>query len=110
MNRSTLVALISTPRTQGVDGVWRAGEETARTVFASVKSASAKEFHDGFRNGLNPQFVFTMFRYDYEGESVIEYEGCHYAIYRAYHIPGTDYVELYAERKGGTNCEDFSGA
>ncbi|MBR4211014.1 MAG: hypothetical protein IKR84_01320 [Oscillibacter sp.] len=110
MNRSTPVELISTPREQGADGVFRAGEETARTVFANVKSASAKEFHDGFRNGLNPQFVFRMFRYDYEGESVVDYEGCRYAVYRNYTIPGTDYVELYAERKGGTNREDFAGA
>ena len=110
MNRSTPVELISTPRTQGVDGVWRAGEETARTVFANVKSATQTEFYKGYRNGLNPQFVFTMFRYDYDGESVIEYEGCRYTIYRNYNIPGTDSVELYAERKGGTNVEDFSGA
>lgn len=110
MNRSTPVELISTPQTQDADGVFRAGEETARTVFANVKSAAQTEFHKGFRNGLNPQFVFTMFRYDYEGESVVEYEGCRCAIYRNYNIPGTDYVELYAERKGGTNREDFSGA
>ena len=34
---------------------------------------------------------------------VVEYEGETYSIYRKYEIPGTDYTELYFERKGGTN-------
>ena len=102
MDRSTPIRLIATPQTQDDSGVWRSGEETARTVFANVKSASAKEFFEGGRNGLNPQFVFTMFRYDYKGESVVEYGGARYGVYRTY-VKGTDTIELYAERKGGVN-------
>lgn len=102
MDRSTPIGLIAAPRTRDEYGVLRAGEETVRTVFASVKSATGTEFHDGFRNGLNPQFVFTMFGPDYEGESVVEYGGSRYGVYRTYQRGG-DLIELHAERKGGTN-------
>lgn len=102
MDRSTPVCLISKPRQQDKDGVWRVGEETARAVFANVKSASSKEFFEGGRNGLNPQFVFTMFFYDYKGESVVEYGDARYGVYRTYRR-GSDIIELHAERKGGTN-------
>lgn len=107
MDRSAPIALIANTRTQDDYGVWRS-EETARTVFANVKSASAKEFFEGGRNGLNPQFVFTMFRYDYNGESVVEYDGERYGVYRTY-VRGTDTIELYAQRKGGTNRAKDNG-
>lgn len=106
MDRSTPIALIGAFQTQDDCGVWRSAE-TARTVFANVKSASAKEFFEGGRNGLNPQFVFTVFRYDYNGESVVEYNGARYGVYRTY--DKGDFIELHAERKGGTNRGQSNG-
>jgi hypothetical protein len=50
---------------------------------------------------LNPEYVFTVFFADYEDETVCEFHGKRYAIYRTYH--DGDQMELYAERKGGTN-------
>ena len=44
----------------------------------------------------------TMFRYDYNGEPIVEYNGQRYSIYRTY-IGKNDMIELYVERKGGTN-------
>ena len=108
MNLSSVIKLVDTPQTKDADGVWRTGAETARTVFANVKSASSKEFHEGFRNGLNPQFVFTMFLYDYKDESAVEYEGSRYSVYRTF-CRGADMIELHAERKGGTNVVDCNG-
>lgn len=105
MDRSTPVNLIGAERTRDANGVWRSGTETVRAAFANVKSASAKEFFEGGRNGLNPQYVFTMFRYDYHGESVVEYDGQRYAVYRTYERG--DLIELHAERKGGTNREHY---
>jgi hypothetical protein len=46
--------------------------------------------------------VFRVFFADYEGERLLEYNGKRYGIYRTYNN-GSDEVELYAERKGGTN-------
>jgi hypothetical protein len=51
---------------------------------------------------LNPEFKFTMFFGDYSVESIVEYQGKTYAVYRTY-LRRTDIIELYVERKGGTN-------
>ena len=56
----------------------------------------------GGRNGLNPEYVFTMFEADYDGEQTIEYNDLRYGVYRTYK-GRNDTLELYAERKGGTN-------
>lgn len=75
-------------------------------VFCRVSSVTRSEFFEGGRNGLNPSFQFTIFAGDYNGESLIEYSGETYAVYRTYHVPGTDYLELYVQREGGTNGKE----
>lgn len=101
MDRSDLITLIATTQTQDANGVWRSSE-TRRDVFAQVNSVTRSEFFEGGRNGLNPEFQFTTFFGDYKGEQELEYKGLRYGIYRTY-IGRTDTIELYAERKGGTN-------
>ena len=73
-----------------------------REVFCQVDSVTQSEFFEGGRNGLNPEYRFTMFYADYQGERTVEYKQKMYGIYRTYQ-PRTDIIELYAERKGGTN-------
>jgi hypothetical protein len=46
-----------------------------------------------------------MFRYDYNGETIIKYEGQRYSVYSTY-FGRDDEIELYVERKGGTNRGD----
>lgn len=101
MDRSNVITLIGTEKVQNEYGVWMECE-TRRNVFCDISSVTRAEFFDGGRNGLNPEFVFTMFFGDYAGERIVEYAGNRYAIYRTYH-GRTDDIELYAERKGGTN-------
>lgn len=74
-----------------------------RLIFCRVNSVTRAEFFDAGRNGLNPEFVFTVFSGDYHGERTCRYHDRDYGIYRTYHVPGTDDTEIYAERKGGTN-------
>lgn len=76
---------------------------TEKTVFCKKYSATRSEFFLGGRNGLNPVMKFDVFAADYEGESVCEYRGNKYAIYRTFQEDGSDYMELYVERKGGLN-------
>lgn len=78
--------------------------EQKREVYAKVRSVSRMEFFDGGRNGLNPQYVMDVFVGDYDGETVCEYAGKRYGIYRTYKAPDSDYMELYVEMKGGTNA------
>lgn len=98
----TVIKLLKQTKERDSRGVWRE-DLTPHEVFAQIHSVTRNEFFEGGRNGLNPEFQFTVFQGDYDGESVCEYEGKRYAIYRTYIVPGTDYIELYAERQGGTN-------
>ena len=106
MDRSDVLTLISSTQTQDKFGVWK---ETLvkRDVFCQVDSVTRAEFFDGGRNGLNPQFRFTVFAADYNDEETCVYKGKAYGIYRTFQ-PRTDVLELYAERKGGTNGKDNS--
>lgn len=79
---------------------------TRKEVFCQVHSVTRAEVFEGGRNGLNPTFMFTVFNGDYAGETIVEYQGRTYSIYRTYIVPGTDYIELYVERKGGTNGKE----
>lgn len=101
MDRSDVIKLIGTTRTQDKYGVWRQ-TPSSREVFCEVDSVTQSEFFQGGRNGLNPEFKFTMFYGDYNNETIVEYKGQTYSVYRTYYRR-TDKVELYVERKGGTN-------
>ena len=101
MDRSDVITLIGNNRTQDEYGRWIASP-TRSDVFCQAESVTQKEFFEGGRNGLNPAFKFTMFRYDYHGESVVEYNGNQYSVYRTF-MKRSDELELYVERKGGTN-------
>lgn len=101
MDRSTPIKLIATTYTRDENGVQQR-TETARTVYAAVESVTASEFFEGGRNGLKPEYRFTMFKYDYTGEPIVQYEGRRYAVYRTYN-GRNDTIELYTEEKGGTN-------
>ena len=90
-------------------GVRRA-TESSREVFCKVESVTRSEFFGGGRAGLNPDHKFTIFAGDYDGETIIQYEDARYSVYRVYHVPGTDYLEMYTERKGGTNANPNSSS
>lgn len=98
----TVIELLKITKEKDNRGVWRE-KLTPREVFAQVHSVTRNEFFDGGRNGLNPEFQFTVFHGDYYGESQLKYLGKNYAIYRTFIQRNSDYIELYAERQGGTN-------
>lgn len=102
MDRSDVITLVSEQNVRDSRGVYQQ-TTTTRDIFAQVDSVSASEFFEGGRNGLNPELRFTVFAYDYQGEREVVYNGDHYAVYRTYH-GRDDQLELYSERKGGTNA------
>lgn len=73
--------------------------ETPRTIFAGIDSISQSEFYAAANTELNPEFKFSVFFGDYQGEELLEYNGVRYWIYRTFRAG--DYMELYAERKTG---------
>ena len=98
MDRSEILTLVSASMSQDSIGAWEV-TETERTVYCSVESVSREEFFAGGRNGLNPEYRFTIFAGDYADEKTVIYNGMRYGVYRTYHAK-TDLIELYVARKG----------
>lgn len=84
--------------------------ESKTAVFCKVSDVTRAEFFGGGRSGLNPSKTFTIFAADYNDAEIVEHDNKRYAIYRTFHVPGTDYMELYAERRGGTNAAAANGS
>lgn len=106
MDRSTPITLLTTAKEQDDYGVW-VETITSKDVFAQVDSVTRAEFFEGGRNGLNPEYRMTMFSGDYDGQKMLIYNGNTYSIYRTY-LNRTDTIELYVERKGGSNGKTAS--
>ena len=98
-----VIRLLSSVEAKDEYGVTRSSYES-KEVFCRVDSVTRSEFFDGGRSGLNPAYRMTVFRGDYNGESRVEFEGKTYAVYRTY-MTDSDYIELYVERRGGSNGE-----
>lgn len=94
------IELLKSVRAQDENGIYQTSY-ISREIFCRVGSITRSEFFQAGRNGLNPQFVFTVFAGDYSGEEIVRYAGETYSIYRTYRTD-SDYIELYAEKKGGT--------
>ena len=101
MDRSDIIYLLTPSRFQDQRGVWKESKARKR-VFCKAESVTRQEFFDGGRNGLKPEYKFTLFFGDYNGEDTLIYNDNAYAVYRTYKAT-TDEIELYAERKGGVN-------
>lgn len=73
--------------------------EKERTVYCEVDSISQTEFFAAENTELNPEYKFTIFFGDYEGEDLVLFNNKRYSVYRTYRT-GDD-LELYTERKIG---------
>lgn len=102
MDRSNIITLISYPKVQDDNGVWRDSAPIERTVYCQVDSVTRAEFFSGGENGLKPEYRFTMFFGDYNGERTVMYNGIAYSVYRTFHSR-TDELELYVEKRAGKN-------
>lgn len=111
----SVIKLINPNPTQREDGTWDT-EPTSREVLCTVRTVSRTEYFEATRAGLSPSYQFSVFAAEYNGEPMVEYQGETYEIYRAYQNDAnnyvgenlrarqelrTDYVELYAQKRGG---------
>ena len=101
MSKSTVITIQRPTRTQNSIGEWISAVLPVQ-VFAEVQSVSSSEFFAASQVGLAPEYRFTMFDGDYNGEDVLEYEGQKLSVYRTYHN-GPDSIELYCQRDAGTS-------
>ena len=102
MTRDIVLTLIKPVMVTDAYGIPQESTPQRRTVMARVESVTRSEFFDAGRNGLNPEYKFTMFLYDYEDEKIVEYNGKQYSVYRTY-MGRDDTLELYVEQRGETN-------
>lgn len=107
MDRSEVIYLLAPTMEKDEYGVIKPTYSEKR-VFCQVDSVTRAEFFEGGRSGFNPDYKFTVFFGDYNGEPLVRYNGNTYSIYRTYHAR-TDILELYVERKGGSNGKEGVG-
>lgn len=100
MDRSDIITLYADSISYNDYGV-AVKTRTGREVFCKVDSVTRSEFFEAGKSGLNPEYRMTMFFGDYNGETLVGYNGRMYSVYRTY-MAKTDIIELYVERKGGT--------
>lgn len=74
--------------------------ETRRTILCKVLSVGRNEFYNAAVKDLKPEKVFVIHRYEYEEETLVEFEGNLYSVIRPY---ATDFeeIEIVCERKIG---------
>ena len=99
MDRSDVITLISNTFTVDDYGVHKP-VSTERDVFCNVQSVSGSEYFQGAANGMKPEYRFTMFKHDYQGEETVRYHSKLYTIYRTFE-GRNDTLELYAEARRG---------
>lgn len=100
---TTITLIRPTERYRDADGVWRTRDTEERTIFARMDDVSRAEFYAAGQGGMRAEFRFIVAPIEYEGEAVCEWAGKRYAIYRTYHVPGTDDLELYVQREVGVH-------
>ena len=81
-------------------GVERLAEESKRTVFCSVQSASRAEFFAAMQAGLKPSFIVQINPIEYDCEGIAIYHEKRYLIYRTYQ-KNMDVLELYLKEEVG---------
>ena len=60
-------------------------EETSRVVFCRMASIGQKEFYQAQAVGLQPEMKLVLADYlDYDGETLVEYNGQRYRVLRTY--------------------------
>ena len=99
MNKSEVAYLVTETYSQNEYGV-QEKQETKRKIYVSVTSVNGQEWFEGGRNGLNPQYRFNMYSFEYLAERLIEYKGKTYTIYRTYQR-NIDEIDLYTELRKG---------
>lgn len=72
---------------------------TERETFCKLNSVTRNGFAAAGQIGLHPEMVFDVAAVEYNGETEIEFHGKRYSVYRTYRSAGSDYIELYTERK-----------
>lgn len=100
MNFSNTITLISRTYENDAYGIQRAKTQE-NTVFCNVTSISGAEFFEAAQTGVKPELRFVIYSFEYNGETLVEYNGTEYTVYRTF-ARSKDLIELYVTKDGGT--------
>ena len=93
--------LVEPVQEQDAMGQWKDTGESKKEIYVTVQSAGRAEFFQAAQTGNRCDYVFFTSPLDYDGEKILEWNGCRYDIYRTYYDPKLDQMELYAEERTG---------
>lgn len=94
MIRAEVIQLVA--EDPGAHGVFDSVTETARTVFAEIRSVGYSEFYAAKSAGIEPSIVFVLADYaEYDGEKIVLFDGKRYRVVRTYTNAQT--IELTCE-------------
>ena len=74
-------------------------EET--TIFCEVDSITQSEFEAAGQKDIKPSYKFTVWSFEYNDQTEVEYCGQRLTIYRTYQRQNEERIELYAEKRLG---------
>ena len=72
-----------------------------KTVFAKEDSIIQSEYVAAAQKDIKPSHKFTIWSFEYSGQTEVEYEGVQLYVYRTYKLPNQDRIELYTEKRIG---------
>lgn len=99
MNIAEVISLRT--KTYTVDSIGQQQEVVQTSdVYAWVESESQSEFFNGGQIGLKPEYKFTIWAYEYDGQEDLVYNSTIYSIYRTY-IRNDGRIELHTQKKVG---------
>lgn len=71
--------------------------ETKTTVFCAVKSIRQSEFYAAATHDLQPEIMFVIRQFEYDGQTAIDFNGKRYEVMRTY-AKGHEALELICRR------------
>jgi SPP1 family predicted phage head-tail adaptor len=99
MNKVVEVKLISQTEVYNEMGIPTI-TETKTTVIGNFSTVSAQEFFRGGEMGIKPEFIVKIWANEYNGETLLEFGGKRYIIYRMY-LEDSGRCELYCQKDVG---------
>ena len=82
------------------DSGYEVTTEESREVFCEVRSIGMKETYEALAVGLRPELTFVLAdAYDYNGETVIEYNDTRYEVIRTFRVDTSSSIELVVSKR-----------
>lgn len=93
---SDKLGLITTVKATDSEG-FETDNKVTRYVYADPSSIAQNEFFSASQAGIDAKYKFLVHTSEYSGESMAEYNGMQYNIYRTYQTK-VDTTELYLSK------------